>query len=270
MLGASVGVREREALPTGGGTRTIETVPVRRRDDPVGSVPGPAARVEPSDWVIHSRSDRDADEERDHGRMERMERSFSERLHRMERRLGRAEAREPSEDERDLEPRASGTVRGEERRGHTGAVAGSAAAAGTAATLGWRRHREREEERGERREEERGARDPQAIVSGLADEVPRERWGELLEALSELHHEDAVRVEVDGRVEGRRPLIDNSPLMGLGFEPRGGEEGIDIVVGRGLELYDHRFPVPSTSSSARTPAAAPRACPSRTRRGTGR
>jgi len=81
-------------------------------------------------------------------------------------------------------------------------------------------------------------------LEGRHEEVPRERWSDLLEALTEFHRDDPVRVEVAGETERRRPLVVRSPLVGLDFQAREPERGIDILVGDGAQVYDHRIEEP--------------------------
>lgn len=83
-----------------------------------------------------------------------------------------------------------------------------------------------------------------AGLEGRQEEVPRERWGDLLEALSELHRDDPIRVEVAGSPEGRRPLITRSPLVGLDFDGGSPGRAIDILVGEGTQVFDHRIESP--------------------------
>jgi hypothetical protein len=234
MIGAALAVRRRGELVEGGGGPYYERgtrgrIRTAHHTAPAVAGTAPAQRE-------HWRTELEGSERRTKGRLERMERGFGERLHRLERRFQREEGA------------SGGTVvgRGEEgRERHRGGVftgriasaaAGAAAGAGAVAA-GKRAFVPRSTVAPEHELQ------PHEVAHGPGgQEVPRDRWEDLLEALAEQHRDDSVRVEIVGRNRGRQALVDDSPLMGLGMDRAGSDSGaIDIVLGRGHEVFDHRI-----------------------------
>lgn len=56
-------------------------------------------------------------------------------------------------------------------------------------------------------------------------EIPHERWGDYLNALSNREKERPVRIQVEGRELGDQVVAHDLPLMGISLERKGSEKG---------------------------------------------
>ena len=76
-------------------------------------------------------------------------------------------------------------------------------------------------------------------------EIPRERWVDYLEALSESARDRPVRIEVSGRALGSQPIERHAPLLDLELNEKGSSRGaIELAVGWDGTLHGHRVACP--------------------------
>jgi hypothetical protein len=62
-------------------------------------------------------------------------------------------------------------------------------------------------------------------------EIPRERWAEYLDTLSNREQDHAVRIEVEGHELGDQILSSRFPLVGISLEKKGSEKSaIEVTV----------------------------------------
>lgn len=86
-------------------------------------------------------------------------------------------------------------------------------------------------------------------MAGNTHEIPRERWADYLNALSNREKDHPVSIRVEGREIGDQMMSQGLPLVGISVEEKGSEkDAIEVTVGykgQGMANMTHMIQAPT-------------------------